>query len=216
MDILILGCGRVGTGLAHDLLSRGHDPTVIDVDPDALARLGPGFPGKRHTGSALDRRVLLRAGIEHADGVAAVTGSDTVNATAARAARVVDHVPVVVARLYDPRKGDIYERLGIRTVAPVTWGTRRIADLLTASQIHPIAALGTGGVDLVEVQVPTLLEGRTGQELEVTGEIQVVALTRHGRTFLASTATPLEEGDLVHLAVADRSLGRLETLLGHR
>lgn len=216
MSILVLGCGRVGSGLARELISRGRQVTVVDVDGDALSRLGPDFRGHRLEGSALDRQVLVRAGIRDADGLAGVTGSDAVNATIARAARLQDRVPVVVARLYDPRKVAIYDRLGVRTVAPVTWGTRRIADLLTATEVNPVAALGTGGVELVEVTVPPLLAGRTGRELELAGEIQVVALTRHGRTVLASTAIRLEAGDLVHLAVAEASLGRLETLLGHR
>lgn len=216
MSILILGCGRVGSGLARELVSRGRHVTVVDVDGQALAALGPDFPAARLEGSAMDRQVLIRAGIRQADGLAGVTGSDAVNATIARAARLLDRVPVVVARLYDPRKGQIYDRLGVRTISPVTWGTRRIADLLTASEIQPIAALGTGGVELVEVTVPTLLVGRTGRELEVVGEIQVVAVTRHGRTVLASTAIALEEGDLLHLAVSESSLGRLESILGHR
>lgn len=214
MSIVIAGCGRVGAGLARELQLRRRDVAVVDVDPDALARLGSGFSGVRLLGSALDQSMLTRAGIEHADGLAAVTGSDPVNATLARAARIQYRVPVVVARLYDPRKSEIYERLGIRTVAPVTWGMRRIADMLTATEVHAVAGLGTGDVELVEVRVPPLLAGRTGGELEVTGEIEVVAVTRHGRTFLASTATRLEPGDLLHMAVAHHSTGRLERLLG--
>lgn len=215
MSILVLGCGRVGSGLARELSSRGRGVTVVDSDPDALARLGPSFVGDRVAGSALDRQVVLRAGIRAADGVAGVTGSDAVNATVARAARLQDNVPVVVARLYDPRKAEIYDRLGVRTVAPVTWGIRRIADLLTASEVQPIVCLGTGGVELVDVAVPPLLAGRSGAELEVPGEVQVVAVTRHGRTFLASTAVALEAGDLVHLAVAEHAVSRLPSLLGH-
>lgn len=216
MRMLILGCGRVGSGLTDELMSRHHHVSVVDHDPDALAKLGSSFTGQRVQGSALDRGVLIRAGIGDIDGLAATTGSDAVNATVALAARTTDRVPVVVARLYDPRKGDIYSRLGIRTVAPVSWGIRRIADLLTSTEIYPVIALGTGGVELVQVEVPPLLEGRTGRELEVIGEIQLVALTRHGQTFLAGTATELTAGDLAHVAVASRSLGRLETLVGHR
>lgn len=216
MSILVLGCGRVGSGLARELTGRGRDVTVVDVDADALERLGTGFRGEVVHGSALDRHVLVRAGIRDADGVAGVTGSDSINATVTRAARLQDHVPVVVARLYDPRKAEIYDRLGVRTIAPVTWGIRRIADLLTASEVQPIAGLGTGEVEVIDVTVPTLLAGRTGAELEIPGEIQVIAVTRHGRTFLASTAVALEAGDLVHLAVAAHATGRLSALLGHQ
>lgn len=216
MTVLILGCGGVGAHLADELLSRGHEVTVVDIDPRALGQLGPSFAGGRVHGSALDRDVLVGAGLRQADGIAAVTGSDAVNATVARAVRSLERIPIVVARLYDPRKAEIYDRLGIRTVAPVRWGVRRIADLLTRTEIEPVVALGTGAVEVIDARIPPLLEGRTGRELEVPGEIELVAVTRHGQTFLASTATPLAAGDLVHLAVVERSLGRLETLLGWR
>ena len=102
-------------------------------------RLGPDFGGARLQGSALDRQILVRAGIERADAVAVVTGQDEINAVVARAAKVIFRVPVVVARLHDPRNAEIHQRLGIRTLAPVAWGIRRIADLLTASLVEPVA-----------------------------------------------------------------------------
>jgi trk system potassium uptake protein len=160
--------------------------------------------------------VLTAARVEHADAVAVVTGSDEVNAAIALTARRLLRVPTVVARLYDPRTAEVYQRLGVRTLAPVTWGIQRIADLVTASPLTSVATLGTGGVELLEVHVPALLDGRPAAELEVEGELRVVAVTHHGRTTLASGATPLHTGDLAHLVVGVASVGRLSTLLAHR
>jgi trk system potassium uptake protein len=216
MRVLVLGCGRVGSGVARELASRDIEVAVIDHDPAALARLGGGFRGRKVLGSILDRDVLTEAGVEHADAVAVVTGSDEVNAVVALALRRLVQVPTVVARLYDPQVATVHQRLGIRTLAPVTWGIQRIADLVTATHLTPVATLGAGHVEVVDVHVPPLLDGRRVSEIEVEGEIEVVALTHHGRTTLPTSATRLHAGDLAHVAVGTASLGRLETLLGHR
>lgn len=216
MNVTVLGCGRVGSGVARELQARGVEVVVVDRDQSALDRLGAGFTGLKVHGTVLDRRVLTAARVEHADAVAVVTGSDEVNAAIALTARRLLRVPTVVARLYDPRTAEVYQRLGVRTLAPVTWGVQRLADLVTASRLTSVATLGTGGVELVEVHVPALLDGRPAAELEVEGELRVVAVTHHGRTTLASSATPLHTGDLAHLVVGVASVGRLSTLLAHR
>ncbi len=216
MTVVVLGCGRVGSGVARELASRDIEVVVIDHDPAALARLGEGFRGRKVLGSILDREVLTEADVEHADAVAVVTGSDEVNAAVALALRRLVQVPTVVARLYDPQVATVHQRLGIRTLAPVTWGIQRIADLVTATHLTPVATLGAGHVEVVDVHVPPLLDGRRVSEIEVEGEIEVVALTHHGRTRLPTSVTRLSAGDLAHVAVGTASLGRLETLLGHR
>jgi trk system potassium uptake protein len=215
MSVLVLGCGRVGEGVARELTARDVEVVVVDHDPEALGRLGAGFPGRKVTGSILERDPLLDAGIAHADAVTVVTGSDAVNAVVALTARRRFRVPTVIARLYDPRFADINQRLGIRTLVPVSWGIQRIADLVTATTVASTVGLGTGGVEIVEARVPHLLDGRPVGELEVTGELHVVALTRHGRTSLTTPATRLAEGDLAHVAVGTAATGRLERLLGH-
>jgi trk system potassium uptake protein len=216
MNVTVLGCGRVGSGVARELQARGVEVVVADRDQAALDRLGAGFTGRKVHGTILDRRVLTAARVEHADAVAVVTGSDEVNAAIALTARRLLRVPTVVARLYDPRTAEVYQRLGVRTLAPVTWGIQRLADLVTASRLTSVATLGTGGVELVEVHVPALLDGRPAAELEVEGELRVVAVTHHGRTTLATGVTPLHAGDLAHLVVGVASVGRLSTLLAHR
>jgi len=214
VNIVVLGCGRMGSGLAQALAFRRHAVTVVDVDPAAFSRLGPSFAGRTVTGSAVDRETLLSAGVERTDGLAAVTASDEVNVVCARLALQVFRVPRVVARLYDPRKADIYRRLGLQTVTPVTWAVHRMADLLCYSHLDAVATLGSGEVDIVETEVPPLLVGRTVTELKVPGEVRVVAVTRGSRTFLPVDGTVFHKGDRLHIAVLGASSERLQALLG--
>ncbi len=213
MKIIIIGCGRVGAGLAQNLCLRRHAITVVDKDPAAFARLGPAFPGKTVVGIGFDREVLIAAGIERADGLAAVTASDEVNVVAARLANQFFHVPRVVARLYDPRKAEIYERLGVQTISTTTWGINRIADLLCYSELEPIMSLGAD-VDLVAVDAPPLLVGRKVADVMVTGQIHVVAISRGGKTFLPTLGTTFQDGDWVYLALLAQDADRAKALLG--
>lgn len=204
----------MGASLANALGGRGHAVTVMDHDPASFQRLGSSFRGETVRGGGFDRAALVQAGIERADGLAAVTGSDEVNAVAARLARQVFHVPKVVARIYDPRKADIYHRLGLQNISPVTWGINRIIDILCFSRMETVTSLGNGEVDIVEVEVPHLLVGRTVNELTVIGEIHVVAVSRQGKTFLPTRGTEFHKGDLIHLALLAVSTDRLKALLG--
>jgi trk system potassium uptake protein TrkA len=215
MKILIIGCGRVGIGLAMNLIDRGHSVTIVDKDPLAFEKLGHHFKGKTVSGVGIDREVLLKAGIERADGVAAVTAGDETNVVASRIARDIFHVPRVVARLYDVRQAEIYKRLGIQTIAPTAWGINRIADLLLNSPLEAIASIGSGDVELVEAEIPQLLAGKTVRDLTVAGEIHIMSITRANKTFLPTLGTIFREEDLIHLAVLTTSTGRLKELLGY-
>jgi trk system potassium uptake protein TrkA len=161
----------------------------------------------------LDRETLLKAGIERADGLAAVTASDEVNLVAARMASRFFKVPRVVARVFDPRKAEIYRRLGLQTITPVAWGINRMAELLAFVPLQPTLSLGRGEVDLVETEVPPLLVGRAVKEITVSGEVHVVAISRGSRTFLPTLGTVFQTGDWLHLAVMATSADRLKTLL---
>jgi trk system potassium uptake protein TrkA len=216
MKIIVIGCGRTGAGLARVLDRAGHTVTVVDSDESAFARLGSTFGGRPITGVGFDHDVLREAGIDRADGVAAVTGDDEVNAVVARLAGRIFRVPKVVARLYDPRKAQIYQRLNVQVVAPTHWGIHRAADLLTFSDVGALMSLGTGEVDLVEVEVPHLLAGRRLDELTAPGEVLPVAISRAGKTFIPTSGTTMAAGDIVHLAVVATSRGRLESMLGTR
>lgn len=213
MRIVVVGCGRLGSGLARLLSMQGHAVTVVDSDPLAFERLGPAFKGKTVVGIGFDREVLIQAGIERADCLAAVTASDDANVVIARLATQVFHVPRVVARLYDPRKAEIYQRLGLQTISPVTWGISRIADLLCRSPLETVLSLGSD-VDIIEAEVPSLLVGRTVKEMTILGEVHVVAITRSGKTFLPTQGTIFQAGDLVHLAALTTSTQQVKALLG--
>lgn len=213
MRILVIGCGRVGAGVARKLADDGHSVSVVDVNPLAFERLGPSFPGKTVEGMGFDREILVRAGIERADGVAAVTSSDETNVVVAQLARQMFHVPRVVARLYEPRRAEIYARLGLQTIAPTKWGIDRIAELLVYSQLDTVLSLGDGAVQVVRSELPLLLEGRTVESLAIPGETSVIAITRRGQAFLPTSGTVFEKGDLLHLAVLSTSSDRLNGLL---
>jgi len=215
MRILIIGCGRLGAGLAKTLIDRGHSVTIVDKDPLAFEKLGNKFKGQTIAGIGFDRDVLLKAGIEHADGVAAVTSSDEANVVVSRIARDIFRVPRVVARLYDVRQAEIYKRLGIQTIAPTGWGINRIADLILYSPLETIITLGSGDVELIVAEVPLLLVGKTVRDLSVVGEIHIVSITRDNKTFLPTLGTIFREEDLLHLAVLATSTNRLKELLGY-
>jgi trk system potassium uptake protein TrkA len=214
MRIIIIGCGHTGAGLARELSLAGHAVTVVDSNAAAFERLGPSFKGEMIMGVGFDRDVLLRAGIERADGLGAVTSSDETNVVTARVAREVFHVPKVVARVYDPRKAEIYRRLGLQTISPVSFGIQRLAELLTFSPVERVQSLGSGDVDIVEAEVSPLIAGRTVKDLTVPDEVRVVAITRSGKTFLPTMGTVFQEGDRLHLAVLATSADRLKALLG--
>ena len=215
MRILIVGCGRVGAGLAQTMPLRGHSVVVVDKDPLAFERLGSGFKGQTVIGVGFDRNVLLKAGIERTDGLAAVTASDETNVLIGRIAQQIFRVPKVVARLYDLRQAEIYRRLGLPTVAPTSWGINRIAEMLLYSPLDAVYSLGNGEVDLLEMQVPQILIGKLVRDLTLPGEIHVVAISRDGKTFLPTSGATLQEGDLLHLATLTTSTNRLRGLLGY-
>ena len=213
MKVIVIGCGRMGAGVAQALNLRGDAVTVVDKDRGAFEQLGPGFRGHQIVGVGFDRQVLLKAGIERADALVAVTANDAANVVTARLASRAFQVPRVVARLYDPRKAEVYRRLGLQTISPVSWAIHQVVDLLSYSPLASVLSLGSGEIDLVEVEAPPLLVGRSIGELTIPGEITVVAVTRGGSTFLPPRGTVLQQGDLVHLAVMASSAGRLRALL---
>ena len=164
-------------------------------------------------GTGFDRDILLKAGITHADGLAAVTNSDEANVIIARLARLVFHVPKAVARLVDPRKEDIYRRLGVQIVAPVYWAINLFVDLLSYSELDAMMTIGSGQVQIVQTEVPPLLIGRKVGAVAVPGEIHVVAVSRNGKTFIPSSETIFLKEDLMHIAVLTDSAEHLRTIL---
>lgn len=214
MRVVIMGCGRVGEQLARLMADEGHNVAVIDYDASALARLGPHFKGQTVRGVGFDRDVLIRAGIEQADAFAATSASDNANIVAARIARNIFHVPRVVARLFDPRRAEIYSRLGIFTISSTTWGAERIREIFSFAELDPLMTFGSGEVFMFSVDATPQLVGRLARDLTVPNEIMVVAITREGRAFLPTTGSQFRQGDVIHLAVLASSIDRIRDLLG--
>ncbi len=213
MRVIVMGCGRVGATLATQLTAEGHDVRVVDHDPKSRRLLPTGFTGQFHVGNGYNRTVLTEAGIEHADAFVAVTSGDNSNIVAARVARETYRVPIVIARIYDPRRADIYRELGIPTVASVRWTVHQIHQMLLHRHLTPDLTFGNGETLLVRSQLPGYLTGRLLSELEVDGEIRIVEITRGGRSVLPGHGAVAEADDLVTFAVAARALGRLRGFL---
>ncbi|HWS30283.1 MAG TPA: TrkA family potassium uptake protein [Clostridia bacterium] len=214
MRMIIVGCGRNGSGLAEVLSKMGHIVTVIDSSASAFKALGPAFRGETVEGVGFDRDILLKAKIDRTDALAAFTASDESNAVIARIATEIYHVPKVVARLYNREKAEIYRRLGVQTLSSTTWGIKRAADMLCYSPLNTVFNLGNGDVELVEIEVPLLMVGYHIRDLTVPGEVHVVAIMRGNKTFLPTTGTVLEKDDMLYIAAAASSSGRLKKLFG--
>jgi trk system potassium uptake protein TrkA len=215
MKIIIMGCGRVGGMLARRMADEGHEVAAIDYDPEALDRLGPGFKGRKVKGVGFDRNVLIEAGIQQADAFAATSSSDNANIVAARIARNIFRVPRVVARLYDPRRAEIYSRLGLLTISSTDWGAERIRDLIIHSELDAIMTFGNGEVSLLEIEVPSQMVGRQVKNLTIGGEIAVIAISRQGQAFIPLMGTDFRSGDVLHLVVQSASMDRAKELLGY-
>ena len=216
MRVIVVGCGRMGSELAIQLSHDGHAVTVVDINPQAFYRLGPAFKGKTVEGVGFDRDVLIRAGVERADALAALTSGDNRNIIIARVARNVFRVPKVIARLYDPRRAEIYQRLGLQTVSSTAWGVSRAIQLLVHAELNVSVTLGNGEVELLEMEVPLHWVGRTVNNVNVPGEVSVTAITRQGKTSIPTLGTVFQEGDRVAVAALNTSRDRLEDLMALR
>ena len=213
MHAIVMGCGRVGAGIAERLDSEGHSVCVIDKNPKAKRRLSKRFSGQFIIGIGFDRDVLEKANITKADVFIAVTNGDNSNIVGARTAREDFQVPKVVARIYDPNRADIYRDFGIPTVATVRWTVNAVHQMLFQKDLVPDYSFGGGETILVHASPPDYLTGRTLAEFNVVNEIQVVEVTRGGRSLIPGAGTVVEAGDRVSFAVASTSLGRLSSFL---
>lgn len=214
MNIIIMGCGRVGSQVSHLLVRQGHQVTVIDHGTDALARLGTDFKGRIVHGVGFDRNVLIEAGVEMAEGFVAASPSDNANIVAARIARTIFRVPRVVARLYDPVRAEVYKRLGLTTISSTQWGAERIVEVVTHNDLDVMDIFRDGGTTLVRVEVPSRLNGYHVAQMNIPGEVLVTAITRNDHTFIPVSGTEFQEGDVMYLTVIPSAMDRLETLLG--
>lgn len=205
MKVIIVGCGRVGVELALSLHTE-HQVAVINPDPRAFDRLGLHFMGRTVQGDGMDRDALLRAGIETADALAAVTNSDNVNVIVARVAHQIFKVPRVVARVYNPRRRPIYEKLGLQTVSSSSWGAHRIEQLLIHPGLQSLYSAGNGEVQVYEMPVPPEWAGRKLADLVPAGSAIPVALARAGRGLLPGGDLLLQPDDVLQVSATDEGL----------
>ena len=217
MNFVIVGCGRVGAELCYHLFSRGHQIVVVDINKEAFNRLHPDFRGRTLEGEGLAEGVLERAGIREADGLAAVTNSDTLNAIVAHAARIIYNVPNVVARNYDPNLKTVIEAFGLQTVGSTYWGAQRVEELLMSPSQRMVYSAGNGEVEVYEVQIPEEWNGRTlGELLEPLNQCYPVALSRAGRSSLPDPATQLQTGDMLDVSSTFEGIGALTARLSDK
>jgi trk system potassium uptake protein len=206
VHIVIMGCGRVGSTVAHNLEARGHSVAVIDQHSDAFRRLGPDFAGLTVTGIGFDREVLIEAGIERADAFAAVSSGDNSNIISARLASETFGVQRVVARIYDQKRAEVYERLGIPTVATVRWTADRMVRHLVPESIVELWRDPTSTVVIIEVPVHPDWVSKTVGALEGAAGARVAYVMRFGIGTLVTPATVLQDGDQVFMLVTDDTM----------
>lgn len=208
-----MGCGRVGSSLAIELEAAGHTVSVIDQTREAFRRLGPDFKGQTVTGMGFDRDTLLEAGIERAEAFAAVSNGDNSNILAARVARETYGVTNVVARIYDPARAEIYQRLGIPTVATVIWATDQILRNLIPEGASSEWRDATGSVQLVEVHPAKGWYGMSLTEIESAIKGRIAFLTRLGEGLIPDEHSVLQDGDLMHMMVQSDDVAEVAAIL---
>jgi trk system potassium uptake protein len=214
VHVVIMGCGRVGTTVAGSLEAAGHSVAIVDQDAAAFSRLPKGFAGKQVVGVGFDRDVLMEAGIEQASAFAAVSSGDNSNIIAARVARETFGVENVVARIYDPRRAEVYTRLGIPTVATVRWTADSMLRRLLQDAAFSEWTDPTGHIALCDVTFNIAWVGHSVGAIQDAAEgTRVAFITRYGEAMLPTRDTALQDGDLLHLLIVRDDLERIEAVL---
>jgi trk system potassium uptake protein len=212
LHVVIMGCGRVGSTLAQSLEHRGHTVAVIDVNADAFRRLGADFQGLTVTGIGFDREILTTAGVERADAFAAVSNGDNSNIIAARVARETFGVERVVARIYDAKRAEVYERLGIPTVATVRWTADRMLRHIVRDDLLEVWRDPTSTISIVEVPLNHGWIGRSVRAIEEASGARVAYVMRFGKSTLPTPSMALQDSDQVFMLVDDGIAGTVREI----
>jgi trk system potassium uptake protein TrkA len=214
MNFFVIGCGRVGSELALRLYKNGHKVVVIDINRAALNSLSPEFRGRIIEGDVMAEKVLERAGIAEADGIATVTNSDTLNAVVGHMAHTIYNVPIVVTRNYDPVMLPVLEAFGCNTVSSTSWGAQRIQELMLDPSFRSIFSAGNGEVDIYEILIPSVWNGKSLRDLlRDTPDCLPVALTRAGHALLPDSETRLQAGDMLNVSATFSGIKALRAQL---
>ena len=210
-----MGCGRVGSTLARSLEDRNHDVSVIDTNPDSFRRLGPSFNGTKVTGIGFDQGVLERAEIERADAFAAVSSGDNSNIIAARVARETFGIQQVVARIYDPGRAEVYQRLGITTVATVKWTADQVLRRLLPAGAEPDFRDPSGTIRVDHLPITEAWIGRRTVTLQEESGSRIAWIDRLGEGMIPTRDTVMQEGDLLHLVMREASADHVYEVFNH-
>jgi len=200
MKVIIVGCGRIGAELAYNLFKQGHQVSVVDENETSFNNLPPDFEGRTHEGDALNQDILLRAGIQNCEALAAVTNYDPLNAVVAHIAKTEFNIPTVIARNYDPRLRELFETFDIQVVSSTSWGAQRIEELMTGTEVHTVFSAGNGEVEVYELNIPESWDGSKVDELITCGQCKWLAITRAGKAFLPEADSILKKGDVFTVA----------------
>jgi len=200
MKIIVVGCGRIGAELAYSLFKRGHQVSVVDDNVNSFNNLPPDFEGKHQEGDAMNQDVLLRAGIQTCDALAAVTNNDTLNAVISHIAKIEFNVPNIVARNYDPHLRPVFEAFNIQIISSTSWGAQRIEELLIDAEGRTVFSAGNGEVEIYEIKIPNAWNGKKVGDLVTCSDCKWLAITRAGSAFLPEENSLLQMGDILTVA----------------
>ncbi|HNS50875.1 MAG TPA: TrkA family potassium uptake protein [Anaerolineae bacterium] len=215
MNLIVVGCGRVGSELAYRLFQRGHQVSVVDSTSAAFRSLPKDFRGRMVEGEVLGQDTLRRAGIKQADGLAAVTNNDSINAVVAHVARTVYGLTNIIVRNYDPRRRPLHEAFGMQVISSTSWGAQRMEELLYQREIHSVFSAGNGEVEVYELAIPKAWHGRTLRELIPSEGCVAVALTRAGSATLPGGETRMEACDVLNVSGTLDGIESLRSRLAH-
>ncbi len=197
MRVIIVGCGRIGSHLAYALFKTGHEVAVVDADAEAFSALPSDFNGRMIEGDALNQDVLHRAGIEKAEALCAVSKYDALNLAVSHIADEIYHIKRVISRNYDPNCLPMFDAFGVQTVSSSMWGSQRMEEMISDSDVRTIFSAGNGEVDIYEISIPAHCEGKTVQEVFGSEEIRVVSVARAGTASIPEADFVLKEDDYV-------------------
>jgi trk system potassium uptake protein TrkA len=213
MNVIIIGCGRVGTELARLLSETGDNVTLIDKNKNAFRRLGGTFNGIIIEGNGFDMDILRSAGIESADAVVVVTNGDNTNVMAAQIAKEIFKVPRVIARLYDPRRAEIYKRLGLEIISGTILIASMIRDKLVESRYSGFF-IESRGMGIMEINITEKLVGKMVADVNIPGEFLVATIIKKNNPIIPAPSTVMERGDVLVAIVKNESIKRIKSIFG--
>lgn len=214
MKILIVGCGKLGAGLALELYKKGHTISIIDKDEDSFYRLGSDFNGALVVGNGYDQKVLEEAEIEYADAMVCATGNDEINAVAAKIGKDKYYVKYVIARLYNPRKAKVYEALGIKAISTTGFSINRAIELLSYNMMDSLALLGNdASSEIVRIRATLNIDGMLVKEIN-DEKFKLFSIVRGESSFLPKDDDVIETNDILYFIIKTEAKRKLKILLG--